>query len=174
MQERPAVWLVFSAIQKAVQKANHIGTHGDFTVMIPKAVVGIGILDALVSLIFIGCIFFSNMRSYIILYLLFGLFLWLGMYLVLKTITFKVIVKGETITVHPMFAKAYTFPFDDIVSAVRQVKKRYQGHAERIIVRTNAGKKVIVESSEIAYKRFAKRLVEKVDHTRLLGFETMK
>ena len=92
------------------------------------------------------------------------------MYLILKTLNFKVIVKGENITVFSTFRKPYSFTFNEIVSAVRQVKKN-QVKSERIVIRTVDGRKLIVESVEISYERFAKRIQAEVRSEYLVGFE---
>lgn len=41
------------------------------------------------------------------------------MYSSIKTLTFKVVVKGKEITVFPTFRKLYSFSFGEIVSVVR-------------------------------------------------------
>lgn len=126
---------------------------------------------ALMSLtVLLGFTFLSNERPHFIFYVVFGLFLWLGTYLIVKTLNFKVIVKEKKITVFSAFRKPYSFTFGEIVSAVRQTKKN-QMKSERIVVKTVSGKRLIVESSEISYKRFAKKVQLEVRREYLVGFE---
>lgn len=160
-----------SAIQKSNSKINKTISAENFVVMIPKTVLFIGIIgDLMFALIVLGFTCFSEELPHIIFYIVFGLFFWLGTYLILKTQKFRVIVKGKEITVCSVFAKPYTFTFNDIISAVRQVK-RNQVKSERIVVRTAFGKKLIVESTEISYKRFLQRVKSEVKSERLFGFE---
>ena len=90
--------------------------------------------------------------------------------MIVKTLNFKVIVKEKKITVFSAFRKPYSFTFGEIVSAVRQTKKN-QMKSERIVVKTVSGKRLIVESSEISYKRFAKKVQLEVRREYLVGFE---
>ena len=46
--------------------------------------------------------------------------------------------------------KPYSFTFSDIIAVQHQVKERYTP-AERIVVKTKSGRKVIVEHSEAGY-----------------------
>ena len=119
--------------------------------------------------VLLGFTFLSNERPHFIFYVVFGLFLWLGTYLIVKTLNFKVIVKEKKITVFSAFRKPYSFTFGEIVSAVRQIKNQMK--SERIVVKTVSGKRLIVESSEISYKRFAKKVQLEVRREYLVGFE---
>lgn len=162
---------VLSALQKSSNKTSKSMTNEHFIVMVPKMVLMIGIACVLMSVIvLLGFTLFSNELPHMIFYLVFGLFLWLGTYLVLKTLKFKVIVKGKEIIVYSVFKKPYTFTFSEIISAVRQVK-RNQMKSERIVVKTVSGKKLIVESTEISYKRVLQRIKSEVKSERLFGFE---
>lgn len=142
----------------------------NFTVMIPDIVLIIGVLDVIVDSTLLLCFtFLSEEIPHIIFYVFFGLFLSLGMYLIIKTLTFKVVVKGKKITVYSPFRKVYSFTFDEITSAVRQVKKN-QLKSERIVIKNKAGKRLIVESAEISYKRFVKKIQLEVKNEYLVGF----
>lgn len=165
------VMLIFSVIQKNGVKKSKTMSDENFTVMIPSIVLIIGIICALMSTaVLLGFTFLSDERPHFIFYVTFGLFFWVGLYLILRTLTFKVIVKGERITVFSAFKKPYTFTFSEIVSAVRQVKKS-QTKSERLVIKTVDGKKLIVESLEISYKRFAKKVQLEVKNEYLVGFE---
>lgn len=168
----PACVMAFlSMIQQSNIKASKTTSDEQFVVMISKIVISIGlVLDFLCVMIVIGFTLFSEKIPHIIFYIIFGLGIWLGTYLALKTLKFKVIVKGEEITVQNIFGKPFTFTFSEIVSAVRQVKKN-QVKSERIVVKTTSGKKLIVESSEISYKRFLLRIKSEVKSECLFGFE---
>ncbi|MCL2860500.1 MAG: hypothetical protein FWF46_08165 [Oscillospiraceae bacterium] len=112
----------------------------------------IGKIISVIFMLFGFTLILSIMRkSNIIFYIIFGLFFFLGAYLALKALKFKVIVQGEDISVYDIFIKTYTFKFDDIVLVTRQVKKN-QLNSERMVIKTKLGKKLIVESAEIAYK----------------------
>lgn len=164
------VMLIFSLIQKNGTKKSRTMSDENFTIMIPSIVLVIGAMCALMSTaVLLGFTFFSDEYPHFIFYVTIGLLFWLGMYLFLKTLTFKVIVKGETITVFSAFKKPYTFTFSEIISAVRQVKTN-QTKSERIVIRTSDGKKLIVESAEISYKRFSKRIQSEVKSEYLTGF----
>lgn len=165
------VMTIFSAIQKSNIKTSKTMTDKQFVVMIPKIVLVIGITcDVMSVMVLLGFTLFSQELPHAIFYIVFGLFLWLGTYLVFKTLKFRVIVKGEEITVCSIFAKPYTFTFSEIISAVRQVK-RNQVKSERIVIRTVFGKRLIVESTEISYKRFLQRIKSEVKSEYLFGFE---
>lgn len=165
------VTLIFSIIQKGGIQEGKTMSDENFIVMVPGMVATIGALGVLTSLaVLLGFTFLSDEQPHFIFYVVFGLFLWLGMYLIVKTLTFKVIVKGKKVTVFSAVRKPYSFTFDEIVSAVRQVKKN-QLKSERIVIKTVSGKRLIVESSEISYKRFAKKVLLEVDRERLVGFE---
>ncbi len=165
------VMLIFSVIQKAGTKKSKTMSDENFTVMIPSIVLIIGTMGALMSTVVLLCFtFLSDELPHFIFYVTFGLFFWIGMYLILKTLTFKVIVKGEKITVFSAFKNPYTFTFSEIVSVVRQVKKN-QAKSEKLVIKTADGKKLIVESLEISYKRFAKKVQLEVNNEYLVGFE---
>lgn len=165
------VVLTFVIIQKFRDKASNTMTGDDFTIMLPSMVAGIGIVEVLTFLILLlGFTFLSDERPHFSFYFILGLFIWLGIYLIVKTITFKVIVKGEEIIVFSAFRKPYSFTVSEITSVVRQVKKN-QLKSERMIIKTEAGKKIIVESSEISYKKFMKKIESEVRKEYLVGFE---
>lgn len=151
------VALFFSLIQKTGIKVSNKMSDENFTVSIPSTVVVIGAMCAVMSLaVLLGFTYLSDESPHFIFYLVFGLLFWLGTYLIVKALTFKVIVKQEEITAFSAFRKPYSFAFSEIVSAVRQVKKN-QKKSERIVIKTATGKRLVIESSEISYKRFAKK-----------------
>lgn len=162
---------VLSGIQKSNRQISRTMSDESFVVMVPKIVLIIGIIgDSMFSAIILGFTLFSKELPHIIFYIVFELFIWLGTYLILKALRFKVVVKGEKITICSIFKKPYTFTFSEIVSVVRQVK-RNQVKSERIVIKTVSGKKLIVESAEISYKRFLQEIKAKVKSEYLVGFE---
>lgn len=166
-----SVMTLFSVLQKSNVKTSKTMTDKQFVVMIPIFVLIIGITCDLMSvMILLGFTLFSQKFPHIIFYIVFGLFLWLGTYLVLKTLKFRVIVKDKEITVCSIFAKPYTFTFNEIISVQLQVKKN-QVKSERIVIKTVFGKRLIVESTEISYKRFLQRIKSEVKSEYLVGFE---
>lgn len=166
-----SVSLVFSIMESSKVKISKKMTDENFTVMIPNIVIMIGALAAFMSCTVMLCFtFFSDEVPHPIFYVTCGLLLWVGVYLIIKTLTFKVIVEGDKITVFSAFRKPYSFTFSEIVSAVRQVKNN-QKKSERIVIKTSGGKRVIVENAEINYKRFAKRIQTEVNKERLDGFK---
>lgn len=165
------VVFVFSVIQKNRIKVSKKISDKNFTVMIPNLVLIIGAMCALISLaVLLGFTYLPDERPNYIFYLVFGLLFWLGSYLIVKALTFKVMVKGKKIIVFSAFRKPYSFTFSEIISAVRQVKNN-RIKSERIVVKTVTGKKLIVESGEISYKMFAEKVQSEVRKECLVGFE---
>lgn len=164
------VSLFFSYMQIERCKQEKKATSENFTVYIPSMVCGIGVIGVIVlSIPIVAFTFFSAERPHLIFYICFGGGIWLSIYLIVKTLTFKVSVKGENITVYSAFRKPYTFTFDEIDSALRQVKKN-QLKSERIVIKTTCRRRVIVESAEVSYHRFLNKVKEKVAPERLSGF----
>lgn len=163
--------LVFSVILISRQKADEKTSDMHFKVTVPKMVMTLGFALMLMSTLIMLCFtLFSEELPHWIFYLVLGLSILVGLYMVLKTLRFKVIVEGEKITVFSIIRRPYTFTFSEIVSAVRQVKKN-QLKSERMVIKTASGKKLIVESAEISYERFKKRVGSEVEKQYLVGFE---
>ncbi len=165
---------VFAIMEKQSNRVSSKMTDKNFTVMIPNMIlfIGAGIalmtLAAMVSFVFLrpDAPFYTKLGIQCFL----GLFLYLGVYWVIKTLTFRVVVQDEWITVYPTMRKPYSFTFSEIASALRQVKNN-EVKSERIVIKTTTGRKLIVERAEISYRRFAKRIQEEVPQSRLVGFE---
>lgn len=166
----PGIMLIFSLLGKEKSKKSKKMTDDNFAVMIPNIAIIVGTLLVIEALaLLLGFTFLSAERPHFIFYLFVGLFLWFGIYLIIRTISFKVVVKKEKITVFSFLRKEYSFTFDEIVSVVRQVKKN-KVKSERLIIKTCAGKKLIVENAEISYDRFKKVIISKVKREILIGF----
>ena len=161
---------VICAVRKPACKTNSKISDETFTVMLPPAVSVVGAACALLSLtVLLGFSLGSAQQPHFVFYVVFGLFFWIGSYLFLKALKFRVTVTGEEITVSPLFFKSYTFAFDEIVSVVRQVKIN-QTRSERIVIKTSSEKKFVVENAEIGYARFLQKITQKVDKEILFGF----
>lgn len=146
-------------------------TDSNFVLFIPRMILSLGIMLVFVcGLIMVLFTIFSNPIPHVIFYIIFGLFLYIGIYLILKTLFWKVVVKDDVITVFPIIRKPYLFTFNDIISVKRQVKKN-QLKSEGMVIRTISGRKLIVESAEVSYKRFRERIKEKVKADLLMNFE---
>ena len=144
-----------------------------FTVSVPQVFVVVGVLDVIVFGLFIV---FSSLiwpdesaKNRITFYVVFGLFVLLGIYMIVKALCSRIVVENEQIKVTPVASKSFVFTFDDIETVKRQVKKRYKGQAERIIIHTKQGKKITVDSSYVSYKKLVKRIIEVVEKSKLLG-----
>lgn len=165
-----ALSLVFSAIRSQNIKTSKRMSADKFAVQLPNIVAYIGALDIIAAVIvIIGFTFFSEEIPHIIFYIVFGGMIWLGTFLILKTTMFKVVVNNDDITVYSICRKPYSFTFSDIIAVQRQVKERYTP-AERIVVKTKSGRKVIVEHSEAGYKRFRDKILRHVDRSLITGF----
>ena len=142
-----------------------------FVVSLPKAIMYLGlILDIVILIPVIGITLTSPETPHIIFYVIMGLFIWLGTFLVLKTCRFRVFVSGDDITVYPIFRATYSFKFKDIVSVKRYVERNRQ-KSEKIIITIKNGRKLVVETPEISYQRFVRKIESCVDHELLFGFE---
>lgn len=148
------VLLVITYIKKFVNSKPY--NTSEFIVRIPTIVSVIGLTLCLCSIITMICFsIFSYPKPHMIFYIVFILFMYLGLYLFIKTIIFRVYVKGIYITVHPLLSKQYTCTFFDIISVKKQTKST---GAERIIIRFKSKRKLILENSEICYKEFIDKL----------------
>ena len=140
----------------------------NFTVYLPKIVLLIGIIYVVAMLlIVIGFTVFSDPLPHLICYILLGGMISIGIYLILKALKFKIIVKGDMITACFIIKRPCRFKFSDIVSAQNQRKKN---NAERIVIKLNSGKKIIVENIAIHYEQFKDLIKTKVDKEKLVGF----
>ncbi len=169
------VALLVNIIHVSTQKVTSKKSKKDnFVVCIPNLYAVIGTVTALVFGVFIllSPIIWPNesRNSMIIFYVVFGMFFWLGIYVVIKTIRFQMVVEEKIITVYPLFSKEYSFTFNDVNTVVRQTKKQYKKQAERIIICTEQGKKIIVENSFVSYFKLVAKIQKCVDSSKLIGF----
>ncbi len=145
----------------------------NFTVCAPQIAKTVGISGVLVFglLIVLSPFMWPDepAKNRIIFYIIFGVAVGLSAYLLLKTLRFRIVVKSDKITVTPLLSKTYTFTFDDIETVKRQVKNRYKGKAERIIIRTKQGKKIVVDSSYVSCEKLVQRIIECVEISKLPG-----
>lgn len=115
---------------------------------------------------------FSKEPQHWLLYVISVVFSLPFFWLTFKVFRWKVEVKKEQITVKPVIMRPYTFCFEDIVSVKREVTKRRVEQQERVLVKTNIGKKIYVEVSTYNYHRFIGLILQKVSPEKLIGFET--
>ena len=144
-----------------------------FTVCAPKEAGVVGVVGVLVFGLFIVLSPFmwpdEPAENRTIFYVIFGTAVILCAYLLVKSLRFRVVVKKEKITVIPLLSKTYTFTFDDIETVKRQVKNRYKGKAERVIIYTKYDKKVIVDSSYVSYEKLVAIIIESGEKAKLTG-----
>ena len=165
--------LVFALIQQAKTTTEDRSSDDDFTIKLSPVVFVVGVLGVITATVFMLVVtFLSNEEPLLIycVYIVFGPFFLLGAYLAIKTLTFKVVVKGDQITVYSALKKTYTFTFSEIISAVRHVKPN-QLKTEYIDIKTANGKKLTVGSVDEEYERFYRRIRAEVDKKYLVGFK---
>lgn len=158
----PPLIVVFVAILQN-RKIPKIARQNDdvFNVFIPEAVMYLGVLlTVMCSALILIPTFFGNPHR--MMYLFTGIMLWFGIYMIVRPLTFRIVVKGKEITVYSALQKPYTFTFDDIVFVKRQVKKNMT-RSERIVIKTKFGKKLIAENAEVSYRRFVKKIKQEID-----------
>lgn len=138
----------------------------------PEFIVFIGAITIAMSILaMLMFTFTSETMPHPIFYVVFGGFYYLGLFLIFKTINYKIIVKETEIIVFSTFKKPYSFIYSDIESVIRQTKQRYSGPpAERLVIKIYSGKKVIVEHSVSSYKKFYQLIKTKVANDKLIGF----
>lgn len=162
--------LVFTSIAKSNKKANKKMTDERFTMFFPRFYLAIGVMGAaVVLLLWIAFEFLQEEPLHILFYFIMGPIFLTGIYMILKVLTFKVEVDGNNITYYSALRKPYTFTFDDITSVLRQVRK-HNTRLERLVIRTKSGRKIILECSEVGYKRISKRIKNEVKKECLSGF----
>lgn len=161
---------------KIAKRASKRASKNNFIVYAPEIYAIIGFL---VAFVFGTFMLFSpllwpneNGKSLIFFYISFGAFVLLGIYIIIKTLRFRIVVERVFLTVYPLFQKSYSFTFDEVKTVTRQIKKRYNGRTERIIILTNQGKRVVVDSSFVSYKKLVKIIQENITVSKLIGFST--
>ncbi len=164
------VSFVLTKIQHAGAEVDRNGAKADFTLRLPNIVFWIGFLDALLAAALLLYGFFTVENGLPVLFLLIPI-IWLGAYLMIQTRMFRIVVKGEHITVLYPLRKPYRFTFQAIDSVSRKMKSTVN-RSEYLTIRTAAGKKLTVSSTYTAYRKLVQRIGENVDHGRLSGFET--
>jgi hypothetical protein len=165
-----ATSIIFTLITKEKPINYSKMTDDNFIILVPSIIKTIGIIcESMFGIVVIFFTISSQTLPHIVFYIIFGFGMYIGMYLILKAVKWKVSVKDDLITVDPIFLKQYTFKFNDIISVKRQVKKNNL-KSERIVIRTRGGKKLIVESLEISYWRLVKKIKKSVREEVLSGF----
>lgn len=159
---------IMNKIHKQVKTSK---TKEEFVVSIPRIVFWIGAVESTICLLVMTLFtVFSDPDPHWIFYITFGLFLLLGLYLVVKTVTFYVVVKGDLITVYSATRRPYSFRFQEIVLVKRQVKQTYYGPRERMIIKAKDKKRVIVDSAEVSYFLMLDKIKNEVSNDLRTGF----
>lgn len=165
------VMLIFSFVNRLNANVPKRATDNRFIIEFPRLYFTIGVICVIIFSVAIICFtIFSQELPNVIFYAVYGFFVLVGIYIALRALKSKVIVNDTKITVYRIIFKPYDFLFSDIVSVKRQ-KRNNQMKSERMVIRTRDGKKLIVESSQISYKRFLKRIKSEVKSELLVGFE---
>lgn len=165
------VFLLFGLIMASKNKINKQSRKNSFTVYIPEFAAAIGVIGMVLSTIIVLIFSFSSRKiPHIIFYIVFGFFLYVCAYLIVRTFKWKVVVCNDIITVYPLLSKPYSFTVNNIVSAKRQVKNN-KVKSERIVIRIDNGKKLIVENAEVSYMRFLKIIKLNANPEVLKGFD---
>ena len=138
----------------------------DFTVRFSKAAFWVGFLSVLLGIASLILMFRVDGIYKLYALLLMVIFPLAGVRQMIRARVFRVIVEGECITVLSPFQKPYSFTFQEIESVSCKVRSIVP-HAEELVVRTTDGKKFTLESVQIGYSKFRKRIQEKVDRKRL-------
>jgi len=169
------MWFVFFAIRKLNSMDEEKMSDECFVVTHSKGMAIIGIVvDIILAMAIIGVTFsqqISGIVIAIIFYGVFGLCFWGGVYFVLMTAKYKVIVNDKGIRVVPVFEKPYTFMFSDIVSAERKESITHYGELEKIVIKTYEGRKLKVENIQVSYERFLETIKSNVSEENLIGFD---
>ena len=165
---------VFTAIRNAKSNPHREMTDQSFVVKLPRMVAGIGLVG-IVVFVGVGIILVlywsgkANYKSFIVLYVVFGFFLLLFIYLALKGLIFRVIISGNRIVVYDIFRLPRRFTFGEIDSA-EVIVTGGQISPEQLVIRTSAGKKIVVEGMAVEYDRLVKRIKAEVPSERLEGY----
>ena len=77
-------------------------------------------------------------------------------------------MKGNDLTVYPLFSKMYQINLRDVISAKRQVKDN-QTRSERIVLRTSRHR-MVIDKSMIAYNLFKAHLESELPQSIREGF----
>ena len=166
-----AITLVFALVNKSKAKAAKTMTDQEFVMRLPWVVVAIAVswLVLFSGLMTVTALTLEKALECIVGFAVFGLFFALGLILLLRALLFKVVVSGEKIISHNCFRKPYEFTFADIASVVRKTKMNQ--FAEKMTIRTNTGKKLVVEGMVTSFDRLYRRIESEVGADRLKGFD---
>ena len=138
---------------------------------VPAIVGQIGIIDLVIfSILAIYFFFTTKGQLHWSFYMFYGVFVSVSLFMIILSKKWKVIVKKDNIMVYPLIGEKYSFSFDEIISIERQVK-RNRRKSERVIIKTNTKKRLIVESAHISYFKFILYLLERTESNIRCGFE---
>ena len=167
-----SVCFAFSIIRKDNKKRIKHFTDKHFIISLSPMVMHIGFIMIGITLIMLFAFTLtSDEPLHWLFYMFMGLFLAYGLFLVFITITFRIDVNGEMVSVNPLLRKPYSFMFNEIILAERKIVNSTIRH-EFVTLQILGKKKLTVEDHEISYKRFLKKLQNELPGERLVGFGT--
>lgn len=162
--------IIFLLIKRLSLKKTSEFTNENFVVMYPRITVIIGIMGILIGASLFGAGIYLNEIEDPIFYVVFGVFILIGIYLLLKSVRWKIVVSGDEITIHPVYGDAYTFSFSDIASVKRQVSGD-KTKPDKVTLKTNFDKRIVFDSMCVSYHFFVSRLKAEVNSEYLSGFD---
>ena len=138
---------------------------------VPEIVGYLGIINSVIfSTLAIVFILTSEEQLHWSFYIFYGAFVSVGLFMVVLTKRWKVVVKNDRIIVYTLINGQYSFTCDEIVSIRRQVKKN-RVKSERVVIKTSGKKKLIVENSHTSYFKFVAYLIDNTEASIRYGFE---
>ena len=166
-----AITLAFALVNRSKAKADKTMNDREFVLRHPWIVTAIAVSGVVIfsGMIVVTALTSEKTSEFIAGFSVFGLFAALSLILLLKALLFKVVVSGEKLTLYKAFRKPYEFTFGDIASAIHKTKNNPL--ADKMIIRTNTGKKIVAEGIDISYERLLKRIESEVPADRLQGFD---
>ena len=159
--------LSFVIIKCLSNKANKKMTDGSFVMSLPKGILVLGVANILITLmILLGVIFFdedNSLGDILFVFCFSGTMLCVSIYLIAKTLLYKIVIEGNEITVYSIIRRTYSINFEEITCA----KIRQFGRGGEGITIATASKKFSVDNTFIEYERFVKLIHRKVNRKKI-------
>lgn len=93
-------------------------------------------------------------KPHLFFYVVCGVFVWVGTYITIKALCFRIDVKNEKIIVYSLLHEPRDLYPGDLISVKRQTKQARTHQMERIVIESNHVGRIVVENSFINYDRF--------------------
>lgn len=161
--------IVPTIVKKIHKQAATCETPESFTIVIPRFVFWLGIVGSNLCVLGLLVLPIFDDPDWIF-YVSSCLLLLLCLYLIIKTVTFRVVVKGDLITVYSALRRPYSFRFHEIEFVKREVKQTNYGPRERMIIKAKDKKRVIVDSAEVSYFLMLDKIKNEVSNDLRTGF----